>query len=188
MTFPSIDWPAVGAMVTAIATLFLVIATYRLFQVTRELAQVSRGLNQAQAMTQIVAAVNFSNQLVLADDRNLRAAEELLVHENLDHSDEAARKRWIAFVMLNKWQLLYFFHKRSDLGEFSHDYWNSTADQVLDRLLSHEWVLELIETRGYHPEFADYCHRRVSAMKINRSKWHNSSRDKGPGASSLPGK
>ena len=51
VSFALIDWSAVSAVVTAVATLFLVIATYRLFQVTRQLADVSRGLHQAQAMS-----------------------------------------------------------------------------------------------------------------------------------------
>jgi len=103
------------------------------------------------------------NAIVLGDDRNLRAADKLIAHEGVDTSDESARERWIAFVLLNMEQL--FFIERS-AGSFSEKFWQTTSLQILDRLLSNPSVVQLIQTSGYHPDFAAYCSSRIANLKV----------------------
>jgi len=170
MNTAMIDWTAIGTVITAIATIFLVFVTYQLSAITRKLATVSRDLNQAQSFGQLISLINASNHMVLNDDRNLHAAEELLVHNGIDHSDEAARKRWIAFIFLNQWEFLFLLHKRGDLGEWSQDFWTSSSDQVLERMLHHQWVMDIVETRGYHPKFVLHCKDLVTGIKLRKSK------------------
>ena len=105
-------WSVVATIITALATFLLVVVTHRLFVATKRLADISREMNALASSTarsetdaMLIGAVNAVNAIVLGDDRNLRAADKLIAPEGLDTSDESARERWIAFVLLNMEQL-----------------------------------------------------------------------------------
>ena len=165
----------VATIITALATILLVVATHRLFVATKRLADISREMNalasssaRSETDAMLIGAVNAVNAIVLGDDRNLRAADKLIAHEGVDSSDESARERWIAFVLLNLEQL--FFIERS-AGSFSEKFWQTTSLQILDRLLSNPRVVQLVQTSGYHPDFVAYCSSRIANLKeLSRSR------------------
>jgi hypothetical protein len=162
-------------IVTAIATIFLVLVTHRLFVATKRLADISREMNalasssaRSETDAMLIGAVNAVNAIVLGDDRNLRAADKLIAHGGLDTSEESARERWIAFVLLNLEQL--FFIERS-AGGFSEKFWQTSSRQILDRLLANPHVVQLVQTSGYHPDFVAYCSSRIANLKeLSRSR------------------
>jgi hypothetical protein len=162
-------WSAAATVITALATILLVVATHRLFVATKRLADISREMNALASLTarseadaMLIGAVNAVNAIVLGDDRNLRAADKLIAHEGPDTSDESARERWVAFVLLNLEQL--FFIERS-AGTFSEKFWQTTSLQILDRLLTNSSVVQLVQTSGYHPDFVAYCTSRIANLK-----------------------
>ena len=162
-------WSAAATFITALATILLVVATHRLFVATKRLADISREMNALASLTarseadaMLIGAVNAVNAIVLGDDRNLRAADKLIAHEGPDSSDESARERWVAFVLLNLEQL--FFIERSS-GSFSEKFWQTTSLQILDRLLSNPSVVQLVQTSGYHPDFVAYCSSRIANLR-----------------------
>lgn len=140
-------WSVAATIITALATILLVVVTHRLSAATKRLADISREMNALATSTahsetdaMLIGAVNAVNAIVLGDDRNLRAADKLIAHEDPGASDEAARERWIAFVLLNMEQL--FFIERS-AGTFSEKFWQTTSLQILDRLLTNQASLSL---------------------------------------------
>ena len=162
-------WSVTGTIITTVATILLVVATHRLFVATKRLADISREMNaltsanaRSQADAMLIGTVNAVNAIVLGDERNLRAADRLIAHEGVDTSDESARERWIAFVLLNLEQL--FFIERS-AGTFSEKFWQTTSLQILDRMLTNPSVVQLVQTSGCHPDFVAYCTSRVANFK-----------------------
>jgi len=162
-------WSVAATIISALATILLVVVTHRLFVATKRLTDISREMNALASSTarsetdaMLIGAVNAVNAIVLGDDRNLRAADKLIAREGLDTSDESARERWIAFVLLNMEQL--FFIERS-AGTFSEKFWQTTSLQILDRLLSNPSVVQLVQTSGYHPDFVAYCSSRIANLK-----------------------
>ncbi|WP_218081254.1 hypothetical protein [Anthocerotibacter panamensis] len=90
------------------ATIVLAFVTHRLYFATQQLSEVSREMNsiaqtnaKAQTDALLINALNSQNMLVLSEDQNLRIADHLISHDNFDQTDEAARERWMTFVLLN---------------------------------------------------------------------------------------
>ena len=131
-----------------------------LYLATRRLSEASQLISQGQAMSQLVHAINSSNQMILSEERILRAADELFLHDGIEKSDDARLKRWLAFVMLNQWELFFLLHEKGHLGELSSGFWEANAEQVIDRILANDFVMELLESRGYHPDFVEFCRAR----------------------------
>jgi hypothetical protein len=50
-------------------------------------------------------------------------------------------------------------------GTFSDKFWQTSSAQILDRLLTNPIVVNLIQTRGYHPDFVAYCTSRIATLK-----------------------
>jgi len=179
-------WSVVATIITALATILLVVVTHRLSVATKGLADVSREMNALASSTarsetdaMLIGAVNAVNAIVLGDDRNLRAADKLIAHEGAHTSDESARERWIAFVLLNMQQL--FFIERS-AGTFSEKFWQTTSLQILDRLLAKPSVVQLVQTSGYHPDFVAYCTSRTVNLQGSQRQERTSTPGSGSAA------
>lgn len=162
-------WSAVGSLLTAAITVALSAVTYFLYVATKRLAEISHETARHEAQTQLIEMLNTANELILGDDRNLEIAERLYAHDDMDVSPQAARERWVAFVLLNIHELRYFKHKE---GHVSAELWTAKSERLLDRLLAHPHVLDLVENRGYHPEFLAYC-RELASSKSQNSPRHD---------------
>lgn len=149
---------AFAAALTAWVTHRLYNATMELRHVTEQMADISRESTRSAADALILNAVNAQNILVLASVENMRTADSLIKHDELEKTDEAIRERWIAFTLLNVQQLLYFEAKA---GRFSTTYQEVSANQVLDRILANEHIHILLRDRGYSHEFVQYCEERI---------------------------
>jgi len=160
-------WSALGAVFTAVVTSALCAVTYMLYVATERLAVISRETARHQTENQLLEMLNFSNELILGDDRNLEIADRLYAHGPIDHSPDAARQRWIAFVLLNIHELRYF---KCRAGHVSSELWTAKSERLLDRLLSQPKIINLIENRGYHPEFVAHCRVRLRAIQRNTSQ------------------
>jgi len=148
----------IAAALTAWVTHRLYNATMELRHVTEKMAEISRESTRSATDALILKTVNAQNALVLANVENMRTADGLIKHDELEKTDEAIRERWIAFTLLNVQQLLYFEAKA---GRFSATYQDVSAKQVLDRILANEHIHMLLRDRGYSPEFVQYCEERI---------------------------
>jgi hypothetical protein len=153
---------AVGVIVTAMATIFLVIATVLLAKATNRLNQISEDLKSTQHRAALTEALNVQNSIVLSSDENLMIAESLITESGMEQSARAARERWICFVLLNV-QALIFSTRNQD--QSMQETWEAAQRGVLDHLLESDSVMHLLHTRGYTTEFVKYCEARREKIR-----------------------
>ncbi len=51
---------------------------------------------------------------------------------------------------------------------FSAQLWQANSEQVLDCMLTNDTLLKLLQTRGYHNRFVEYCIERADFLKRQR--------------------
>lgn len=157
MRFDSQIVDAIGVLVTAIATLLLVIATALLTKATNRLNKISGELKSIQHSAALTQALNAQNFGILSSNENLIAADALITQPGSDHSIAEARERWISFALLNV-QALIFASRNQDKA--FREIWDAAQRGVLDHLIRHESVMQLLRDRGYTQEFVKYCEAR----------------------------
>ncbi|HTU51766.1 MAG TPA: hypothetical protein VMF56_14325 [Acidobacteriaceae bacterium] len=162
MRFDAEMLDAVGVIVTAMATIFLVIATVLLAKATNRLNQISEDLKSTQHRAALTQALNVQNSVVLSSDENLMIADSLIAEPGMERSARAARERWICFVLLNV-QALIFSTRNQD--QSMQGTWEAVQRGVLDHLLENDSVMHLLRTRGYTLEFVKYCETRREKIR-----------------------
>jgi hypothetical protein len=148
---------AIGVLVTAMATIFLVIATVLLARATNRLNQISEDLKSTQHRAALTPALNVQNSVVLSSDENLMIAESLVAEPGVELTARMARERWVCFVLLNVQALIF---STRDQDPSMQETWDAVQRGVLDRLLRNDSVMHLLRTRGYALEFVKYCEAR----------------------------
>src|SRR5579862_8179711 len=101
MKFDAEHLNSIGILITAFATLLLALATVLLARATSRLNKISEALKTTQHSAALTQALNVQNFVALNSDANLLAADALIAKDDVDHSVEAARERWMSFVLLN---------------------------------------------------------------------------------------
>jgi len=150
-----------GALITALATIFLTVATVLLAKATNRLNEISAYLTATQHIAALTHALNMQTQVVLSSDENLMIADALIAQPDIDRSTAKTRERWICFVLLNVQELI--FTARTQEKTFN-ELWDAAEHGVLDHMIKNETVMHLLRTRGYAPEFVKFCEARPEKL------------------------
>lgn len=156
---------AVAALATAIASLMLYRVSKQSVDVASDMKEATTRMSKAQNQALISEMINSANQVALSSDANLVATDSLLKLDSEPKVNDA-RKTYIAFIWLNLEQAVFL---AGDQQVVEKHYVSTSAEQVLSRMLEHQYVRELLRTRGYDAKFVNHCERIIEQMPDNSS-------------------
>ncbi|MDA7951719.1 MAG: hypothetical protein MPJ24_09555 [Pirellulaceae bacterium] len=156
----------IAAFFSGFAACITAYATLLLYRVTKELHQIANKSAKLAALEAIENSINIGNTACLSSVEMLRAAESIVpqVHEEPD--PQHARERFLTFIWLNAKQLEFFAVKD---GLLDQGYLESVAEGVLKPMLTKPLALEMVRSRGYHPEFIAYCEEVAKSNQPQQS-------------------
>ena len=113
-----------------------------------------RAARRAETFRVTKELINRDNALFLNNPSLLEIVDNLIDPSYEEQKESARKRRWVIFVMLNQMEIHFRYLKENRI----HDkYANKVLIDLLGSLLKNEEVLKLVKSRGYDPEFVEYC-------------------------------
>lgn len=141
-------YSAIAQTIIAFFTLIVTAAlTYLVYRGTKTIA----GIEYSRSIRDAWLAVD---SVALSNDELLNVADRLMDATTINDPIELRRKRWLAFMVLNI-MISYFEGQKH---EFLKDEVAKAAfDRLLMPLIVDKDSFTLTQTKGYAPDFSDYC-------------------------------
>jgi len=113
-----------------------------------------RAARRAETFRVTKELINRDNALFLNNPSLLKIVDSLIDPLYESQNESAREKRWVIFVMLNQIEVQFRYLRENRIN---NKYGNKVMSDLLIPLVKNEDVLRLLKTRGYDPEFVEYC-------------------------------
>lgn len=149
------DTEIVTLIINSIFSSSALIVAIAVFNHTRQMAK-------RQAKQDINKSINDINNIIVSSEEMLSANHELFGFA--DGGCQEKRKRHLAFMWLNLIENFYTYYRH---GLIDYSYFEVIVRGVLDPLLKHDYIRELINgENGYTRDFVNYCGERTHNVHL----------------------